>query len=60
MMGRSFDPRVGYFTQRFENYAAPTTWMDQQQHIARFRLEKKDPRRGGLRARPADRLLRQP
>ena len=43
MMGRFFDPRVGYFTQQFENYSAPTTWMDRQQHIARFRLEKKDP-----------------
>ena len=43
MMGRFFDPRVGYFTQSFENYAAPKTWMETQQYIARFRLEKKDP-----------------
>jgi hypothetical protein len=43
MTGRFFDPRVGYFTESFENYASPTTWMDRQQYIARFRLEKKDP-----------------
>lgn len=43
MMGRFFDPRVGYFTRSFENYASPKTWMEQQQYIARFRLEKKDP-----------------
>ncbi len=43
MMGRLFDPRVGYFTRSFENYASPKTWMEQQQYIARFRLEKKDP-----------------
>ena len=43
MMGRFFDPRVGYFTRSFENYASPKTWMETQQYIARFRLEKKDP-----------------
>jgi hypothetical protein len=43
MMGRFFDPRVGYFTRSFENYASSKTWMEQQQYIARFRLEKKDP-----------------
>lgn len=43
MMGRLFDPRVGYFTRSFENYASPKTWMETQQYIARFRLEKKDP-----------------
>lgn len=43
MMGRFFDPRVGYFTRSFENYASPKTWVEQQQYIARFRLEKKDP-----------------
>jgi hypothetical protein len=44
MMGRFFDPRVGYFTRSFENYASPKTWMEKQQYIARFRLEKKDPK----------------
>jgi hypothetical protein len=43
MTGRFFDPRVGYFTRSFENYATPKTWMETQQYIARFRLEKKDP-----------------
>ncbi|MBI2804982.1 MAG: zinc-dependent metalloprotease [Planctomycetes bacterium] len=43
MMGRFFDPRVGYFTRAFENYATPKTWMERQQYITRFRLEKKDP-----------------
>ena len=43
MMGRMFDARVGYFTRSFENYASPKTWMETQQYIARFRLEKKDP-----------------
>jgi len=43
MMGRFFDPRVGYFTRSFENYSTPKTWMEKQQYITRFRLEKKDP-----------------
>jgi hypothetical protein len=42
MMGRLFDPRIGYFTRRFENYASPKNWMEHQQYITRFRLEKKD------------------
>jgi hypothetical protein len=43
MMGRYFDPRVGFFTQSFEDYAASKTWMVKRQYITRFRLEKKDP-----------------
>jgi hypothetical protein len=43
MTGRFFDPRVGYFTRKFENYSSPKSWMEHQQYIARFRLEKKDP-----------------
>lgn len=43
MMGRFFDPRVGYFTRSFENYNTSKTWMETQQYITRFRLEKKDP-----------------
>lgn len=43
MQGRFFDSRVGYFTRGFENYASPKTWMEKQQYITRFRLEKKDP-----------------
>jgi hypothetical protein len=44
MMGRYFDPRVGYFTRSFEDYAARKGWMENRQYIARFRLEKKDPK----------------
>jgi hypothetical protein len=44
MMGRLFDSRVGYFTRPFEDYATERGWMEQRQYIARFRLEKKEPR----------------
>jgi hypothetical protein len=43
MMGRYFDPRVGYFTRSFEDYSAVRGWMEQRQYVNRFRLEKKDP-----------------
>src|SRR5262245_211563 len=43
MQGRYFDPRVGYFTRSFEDYATKQGWMERRQYIARFRLEKKDP-----------------
>jgi hypothetical protein len=43
MTGRYFDPRVGYFTRSFEDYAASKTWMVKRQYIARFRLDKQDP-----------------
>ncbi|MBI3409219.1 MAG: zinc-dependent metalloprotease [Planctomycetes bacterium] len=43
MLGRYFDPRVGYFVQSFEDYSSKKTWMEKRQYIARFRLEKKDP-----------------
>jgi hypothetical protein len=43
MQGRYFDARVGFFTHGFENYASSKTWMEKQQYITRFRLEKKDP-----------------
>jgi hypothetical protein len=43
MVGRYFDPRVGYFTQMFEDYAADKNWMVKREYIARFRLEKKGP-----------------
>jgi hypothetical protein len=44
MQGRYFDPRVGYFTRSFEDYSSDKTWMVKRQYIARFRLEKKDPK----------------
>jgi hypothetical protein len=43
MLGRHFDPRVGYFTETFEDYAADKTWMVRREYITRYRLEKKDP-----------------
>ncbi len=43
MMGRYFDPRVGYFTQSFEDYTSKRNWVEKKQYISRFRLEKKDP-----------------
>jgi hypothetical protein len=42
MVGRYFDPRVGYFVRSFEDYAANKNWMVERRYIARFRLEKKD------------------
>lgn len=44
MTGRYFDPRVGYFVRSFEDYSADKSWMVNRQYIARFRLEKKDPK----------------
>ncbi len=44
MMGRYFDPRVGYFTEGFTDYSAKRTWSTDREYIARFRLEKKDPK----------------
>lgn len=43
MMGRNFDPRVGYFVQPFEEYANDENRVEQKGFITRFRLEKKDP-----------------
>ncbi len=43
MMPRYFDPRVGYFTESFEKYDDPKTWVMRREFIARYRLEKKDP-----------------
>ncbi len=43
MMGRLFDPRVGYFTEEFTDYSHPRQWTVKREYITRFRLEKKDP-----------------
>jgi hypothetical protein len=43
MMGRLFDPRVGYFTEEFTDYAHPRKWAVSKEYINRYRLEKKDP-----------------
>jgi hypothetical protein len=42
MKGRFFDPRVGYFTESFEKYDDPKTWVVRRQFITRYRLEKKE------------------
>jgi len=44
MAGRYFDPRVGYFTESFEKYDDTKPWVVHRQFIARYRLEKKDPK----------------
>jgi hypothetical protein len=44
MEGRLADPRVGYFTEEFTDYANPKLWAVQREYIARYRLEKKDPK----------------
>ncbi|HJZ57087.1 MAG TPA: DUF5117 domain-containing protein, partial [Gemmataceae bacterium] len=43
MTGRYFDPRVGYFTESFQDYSHPRGWTQTKRYITRFRLEKKDP-----------------
>jgi hypothetical protein len=43
MMGRNYDPRVGYFVQPFEEYANDENRVEQKGFITRFRLEKKNP-----------------
>jgi hypothetical protein len=44
MAGRYFDPRVGYFTESFEKYDDARSWVVKRQFVARYRLEKKDPK----------------
>ena len=43
MQGRFSDPRVGYFTEEFTDYAHSKQWAVSREFITRFRLEKKDP-----------------
>jgi hypothetical protein len=43
MRGRYFDPRVGYFTESFEKYDDPKSWVVRREFITRYRLEKKEP-----------------
>jgi hypothetical protein len=43
MMGRLFDPRVGYFTEEFTDFSHPKQWAVNREYITRYRLEKKDP-----------------
>jgi hypothetical protein len=44
MQGRYFDPRVGYFVESFEDYTSNKNWVVNNKYIARYRLEKKDPK----------------
>ncbi|WP_031498054.1 zinc-dependent metalloprotease [Bryobacter aggregatus] len=43
MVGRLFDPRVGYFIQPFEEYANEENRVETKGFITRYRLEKKNP-----------------
>jgi hypothetical protein len=43
MQGRHFDPRVGFFVQPFEDYSSDKNWVVNNEFIARYRLEKKEP-----------------
>ncbi len=43
MVGRYFDPRVGYFTERFADYASGEHRVKEREFATRYRLEKKDP-----------------
>jgi len=47
MIGRLFDPRVGYFTEEFTDFSHPRNWAVNKEYINRFRLEKKDPSAAG-------------
>ncbi len=42
MMGRYFDPRVGYFTEAYTDFSHPRGWAAEREFITRYRLEKKD------------------
>ncbi|MBA3725033.1 MAG: zinc-dependent metalloprotease [Armatimonadetes bacterium] len=44
MMGRLADSRVGYFSEGFSEYGRPEHKVMDREYIARYRLEKKDPR----------------
>ena len=43
MPARAADPRVGYFTARYEDFGDDLARVPTVRHIARWRLEKKDP-----------------
>jgi len=44
MPGRIWDSRVGYFSERVEDYGTDYHGMKEYRLIARYRLEKKDPK----------------
>ncbi|MBL8514238.1 MAG: zinc-dependent metalloprotease, partial [Betaproteobacteria bacterium] len=43
MQGRYADPRLGFFTERFQEFGASRSGVRGREFITRFRLEKKDP-----------------
>ena len=43
MLGRYFDPRVGYFTEGFQEYGGTRSGVRSREFITRFRMEKTDP-----------------
>ena len=43
MRGRHWDPRVGYFSEPFDDYGSEFPWRVPRAFITRYRLEKKDP-----------------
>ncbi|MDB5312681.1 MAG: hypothetical protein JWO38_6883 [Gemmataceae bacterium] len=43
MQGRYFDPRIGYFTEEYQDYSGAKPWTVTREFITRYRLEKKDP-----------------
>lgn len=43
MQGRFADPRVGFFTERFQEFGATRSGVRGREFITRYRLEKNDP-----------------
>lgn len=43
MQGRYADPRVGFFTEGFQEYGGERSGVRDREFITRYRLEKKDP-----------------
>jgi Met-zincin/Domain of unknown function (DUF5117)/Domain of unknown function (DUF5118) len=43
MQGRYADPRVGYFTEGFQEYGGERSGVRDREFITRYRLEKRDP-----------------
>ena len=60
MHGRNADPRVGYFESGRYDFSDDLERTPRQRFVNRWRLEKKDPAGGALRAGQADRLLARP
>lgn len=46
MQGRFADPRVGFFTERFQEFGATRSGVRAREFITRYRLERKEPDAG--------------